>query len=108
MAYDPHLADLMRDALSGRQGVSERRMFGGPCWMLNGNLMCAAREGRFLFRVGKAAEAEMLERDGVEPMRDTGRRMPGYVWVDADLCLDEGLETWIARSAAFVGGLRPK
>jgi hypothetical protein len=29
MPHDPHLAELMRDALASRSGVTEKRMFGG-------------------------------------------------------------------------------
>lgn len=97
----------MRDALAGRRGVTEKRMFGGPCWMLNGNMLCAVEVGRFLFRVGKALEAEAVARGG-EVVAFTGRRMGGIVWVDADAALDRGLDDWIAFAAQFVGGLPPK
>lgn len=40
MAYDEALADRVRAALSGRDGLSERRMFGGLAFMLNGNMAC--------------------------------------------------------------------
>lgn len=109
MPHDPHLADLMRQALERRGGVSERRMFGGPCWMLNGNMLCAAEVGRYMFRVGKDQEAEALARAGVEPVAFAGRApMGGFVWVDADACEDEGLEDWIAFATRFVGALPPK
>lgn len=108
MAFDPHLADLMRQALERRQGVVEKGMFGARCWMLNGNLLCGVGMGRFLIRVGKAQEAEALARPGVEPMESAGRRMGGFVWVDADTAIDDGLETWIELAAQFTGGLPPK
>ncbi len=53
MPYDPHLADRMRAALARRRSISERAMFGGFCWMLNGNMLCGVEVGRFMFRVGK-------------------------------------------------------
>lgn len=39
MPHDPHLAELMREAFAGRPGITEKKMFGGFCWMLNGNMM---------------------------------------------------------------------
>jgi TfoX/Sxy family transcriptional regulator of competence genes len=108
MAQDDHLADLLAQAVSGRQGVSRRRMFGGDCWMLHGNLLCAARIGEFLFRVGKDHEEAVLTLPGVTPMINAGRRMGGFVWVDADAALDEGLEVWLRRAADYVGGLPPR
>jgi TfoX/Sxy family transcriptional regulator of competence genes len=108
MPHDPHLAALMRTALAKRRGVAERKMFGGPCWMLNGNMLCGAEVGRFMFRVGKDQEAEALARPGASPMDITGKPMRGIIWVDADAAIDAGLEEWITCAARFVGALAPK
>ena len=108
MPHDPHLAEGMREALAARRGVSERRMFGGYCWMLNGNMLCGVEVGRFMFRVGRDSEAAALARPGAAVMDITGRPMKGFVWVDADAALDAGLESWIDLASAFVGGLPPK
>jgi TfoX/Sxy family transcriptional regulator of competence genes len=108
MPHDPHLADLMRQALAGRRGVSEQAMFGGYCWMLNGNMLCGVEVGRFMFRVGKALEAEALAKPGCERVDFSGRPMGGIVWVDADACLDAGLDTWIDFASRYAGGLPPK
>jgi hypothetical protein len=35
MTYDEGLAQTMRDALTKVEGVTEKRMFGGLCFMLN-------------------------------------------------------------------------
>ena len=40
MAYDEELAERIRRALAGRQGVSEKKMFGGIAFMLRGNMAC--------------------------------------------------------------------
>lgn len=53
MPHEPHLAERMRQALKTRAGIAERRMFGGYCWMLHGNMLCGVEVGRFMFRVGK-------------------------------------------------------
>jgi TfoX/Sxy family transcriptional regulator of competence genes len=108
MPRDPHLADLMRQALADRPGVREQAMFGGYCWMLNGNMLCGVEVGRFMFRVGKTQEAEALARPGCQKVVFSGRPMGGIVWVDADACLDAGIETWIALAAGYVGELPPK
>ena len=36
MAYDETLADRVRDILEGDPGVSERKMFGGLAFMVDG------------------------------------------------------------------------
>lgn len=108
MPHDPHLADSMREALAGLPGISEKKMFGGYCWMLNGNMLAGVEVGRFMFRVGKELEAEALARPGCTPMDITGRPMRGIVWVDADAAFEAGLDSWIDLAARFAGALPPK
>lgn len=108
MAFDPHLADLMRTALHGQRGISEKKMFGGVCWMLNGNMLCGIATGRYMFRVGKEQQEQALARPGATPMDLTGRPMGGLVWVDADAAIDAGLKSWIDMAAQFANSLPPK
>jgi hypothetical protein len=108
MPHDPHLADLMRTAMKSRRGFTEKKMFGGYCWMLNGNMICGVEVGRYMFRVGKALEAEALAKQGVKPMDITGKPMSGFVWVNADAAIDEGLDSWIDFASRYVGSLPPK
>ncbi|TNE36787.1 MAG: TfoX family protein [Alphaproteobacteria bacterium] len=108
MAVDPHLVDQLRDVLSDQPGITEKKMFGGICFMLNGNMLLATRVGRFMFRVGKEAEADALEMPGAEPMQHGKRRMPGFIWVDAGEAIEEGLEKWVALALRYVSGLPVK
>lgn len=108
MPYDRHLADELARALAGRPEIEVRGMFGGLCWLHHGNMICGVEVGRFMFRVGKALEANALSRPGAEAVVFGGRRMGGLVWVDADAALDAGLESWIDLAAEFVGALPPK
>ena len=108
MPYDPELADRMRAALQSRTGVVEKKMFGGYCWMLHGNMLCGVEVGRFMFRVGAQQEAVALSRPGARPMDITGKPMKGFVWVDARAATGDGLDAWIALAAGYVGGLPAK
>jgi hypothetical protein len=98
----------MRAALSGRRGIVEKKMFGGTCWMLNGNMLCSARVGRFMFRVGAAQEAQALARPGASPIEMAGKRRRGFVKVSADDAIETGLGDWIDFAARYVGALPPK
>lgn len=113
MAYDETLSARMRDALAGMQGVSEKKMMGGLCFMLNGNMIGGADRtkegvGRFMFRVGKenAAAADALPKGAVMEMG--GRTMRGFYFVDADDCDDALLQTWLSLALSFVTTLPPK
>lgn len=108
MPYDQPLGQCMRAALHARGNVVEKKMFGGYCWMLNGNMLCGVEVGRYMFRVGKDLEAEALSRPGATPMDITGRPMRGFVWVSAEAAKGAGLERWIELAERFVGALPPK
>ena len=108
MPYDPDLADAMRRALSRRRNVVQKKMFGGYCWMLDGNMLCGVEVGRYMFRVGKDREAEALSRPGARPMDITGKPMAGFVWVAAKHAAAGDLRNWIDLAAAYVRSLPPK
>ena len=61
MAYDPGHAEQMSDALVGTSGITEKKMFGGLCFMLNGHMVCGVHKGGGMARIGKIREAEALE-----------------------------------------------
>lgn len=108
MPHDPHLADRMRAALKERTGITEKKMFGGYCWMLRGNMLCGVEVGRFMFRVGKALEADALARPGASPMDITGRPMRGFVWVRAEKAEGRALRAWIDLASRYVAALPAK
>jgi TfoX/Sxy family transcriptional regulator of competence genes len=98
----------MRRALGKRSGITEKKMFGGFCWMLHGNMLCGVEVGRYMFRVGKDLEADALARPGASPMDITGRPMKGFVWVRAERAEGRELKSWIDLASKFVGSLPPK
>ena len=58
MAVDDRLNDRFRSALGRTEGISEKKMMGGMCFLLNGNMIGGADRtkdgtGRFMFRIGK-------------------------------------------------------
>ncbi len=73
MAVDETLVERVRLAMARHNGVSEQRMFGGLCFMVDGHMVCGTHENRFMFRVGRENEAAALARPGARPMDFTGR-----------------------------------
>ena len=111
MPRDPQLEADFRADLGALPGVlSDRPMFGGLCFMLNGNMLGAARQGRAMYRTGPAAEAEALTIPGTEPMvQASGRRMPGYVWLSGPGLADPTTRRRLAAMAIdFTRNLPPK
>lgn len=105
MAYDETLAGRVRTALAGRRGLGETRMFGGLCFMLNGNMLCGIHRNELMFRIGKAQHAEALARPGARPMDITGRPMQGFVFVDPKLCDARRLKAWITMAENYVSAM---
>lgn len=108
MPYDPLLAEQMRRALLAREGIVEKKMFGGFCWMLHGNMLCGVEVGRFMFRVGKEQEDVALARPGARPIDVTGKPMKGFVWVSAADATGDRLDAWIDLAARYVAALPAK
>lgn len=113
MVYDEALAARYRDALEGMVGISEKRMMGGVCFFVNGNMIGGADRmksggGRFMFRVGKDNQTEALTRPGASIVELGGKRMGGLIFVDEDFCDDVALTSWIAMAFSFVGDMPAK
>lgn len=109
MAYDEGLAEILRTDLAELDGVTEKKMFGGLCFMLNGNMLCGVHKGGGMFRVGKANAEAAFEIEGAGPMAFTGRPMGGMVDVtDAALADDARRAQLMALARAFVDALPPK
>ncbi len=113
MAYDESLAQRLRDALEGVRGVSEKRMMGGLCLLVNGNMLGGVdrtRDGadRFMFRVGKENEPRALPRAGASVVEMGGRRLGGFVFVEAAACKPRALAAWVTMALGYVKTLPKK
>ena len=89
MAYDEGLASLMREALEHAPGYSEKKMFGGLCFLIYGNMVSGVHSVGGMFRVGKENEPEARQIEGTGPMLFTGRPMGGMIAADDDLLADD-------------------
>lgn len=98
------LAARVREQIGLLPGITEKRMFGGMAFMLDGNMLVGMlKDGGLLARVGKDAYPQALERPGASPMTFTGREMPGFVEVRGEgIETDEDLGAWIELARQFV------
>jgi len=109
MAYDEGLAAIMRDDLSEQDGMTERKMFGGLCFMIHGNMVCGVTKTGAMYRVGKDQDAAALAIEGTRPMNFTGKVMAGFVEVDDDFLADDARRLALNDMARhFVKSLPPK
>lgn len=110
MAYDEDLANRLRELLADEDAVTEKRMFGGLAFLVNGHMCVAASHtGGLLARVDPAANEEALGRPGAEPMEMRERTMDGWVRVAPEgVELDRELAAWVETGLAYVRTLPPK
>lgn len=110
MAYDEELAARIRDELGGEPGVSERRMFGGLAFLVDGHMAVAASgQGGLLVRVPPDRSEELCEQSGVDAMVMQGRSMAGWVTVTGETVTEDAdLAGWVALGRDFARTLPPK
>lgn len=109
MAYDELLAVRIRAALSGESGVKEEKLFGGVCFMLNGNMACGVNKNDLIVRVGPEKHAAALARPHARPFDMTGKPMAGWVSVSSAGFAAEGdLQEWLRLGVDFASSLSPK
>jgi hypothetical protein len=109
LARDQGLEELLRDDLRTEPGLLEKAMFGGRAWLLNGNLLCGARDDGMLARLGKGQDRWALEMPDVIPMISRGRRMQGWVRAGPATFGDDTLRRKLVEAAlAFVRSLPAK
>ena len=109
MVCDERLVERIRVVLELRPRTNERRMFGGVCFTLNGNMVCGVVGTDLMVRVGPDRYQDALQQPHVREMDFTGRAMKGYVFVGRQAIKNElALRHWIDLGAAYVGGLPAK
>jgi TfoX/Sxy family transcriptional regulator of competence genes len=110
MAYDDELANRIREVVQGERGVTEKRMFGGLAFLINGNMaVSASSKGGLLVRVDPAQTESLVSESHVRRFEMRGREMNGWLRVDAEgLETDDALRRWVSRGVAYARSLTPK
>ena len=109
MAVDEALAERVREALGGVEGLAEKRMFGGLAFLLNGNMAVGVHGDDLIVRLAPEQTEEALAEPGVRIFDMTGRPMKGWVLVGPGATANEdGLGAWVTRGLDFAESLPPK
>jgi hypothetical protein len=109
MAYDERLAERLRKIFATLPGASEKKMFGGVCFLVDAKMVCGLAGPDLMARLGPAQTEAALKRPHVRPMDFTGKPMAGYVFVAAaGVRTDAALRGWVDRAVAFVATVPAK
>jgi TfoX/Sxy family transcriptional regulator of competence genes len=110
MPYDNELAHRIREQLADERGVTEKAMFGGLAFLLDGNMAVGiSNGGELMVRVGPDASDEALARPHTRIFDMTGRPMRGWILIAAEgFATKRQLGAWVRRGVAFARTLPAK
>lgn len=109
MAFDEGLATRVREQIGEGGRVQEKRMFGGLCFLVEGNMACGIVGDTLMVRVGPAAYEEALRGAHAREMDFTGRGMRGMVYVAPEgVAEDRDLAHWVGLGRTFAESLPRK
>ncbi len=103
------LADRIRFILSRRKGYSEKNMFGGVCFLINGNMCVGTWKDSLIVRLEREKHDETLAELHTKPANITGRTMTGWAVVEPPgIASDHDLKDWVDRASAYAASLPSK
>lgn len=110
MAYDEDLANRAREIVSLEPGLTEKRMFGGLAFLIDGNLaVSVSGRGGLLLRCDPAETQTLRSKPNAGPFEMRGRVMEGWLRIDPEgLRTKAQLRRWVARGLAYAKSLPPK
>ena len=110
MAYDEDLAGRVRELISAEVGVTERPMFGGLAFLVDGHMAVAVSgRGGLMVRVDPSQAAGLCARPHAQPFEMRGVEMKGWLRVEGEgLRTKRQLEPWVSRGVAYALSLPAK
>lgn len=109
MVHNQLIEIRLRDIYSDIEGSSEKKMFGGIAFFINGNMSCGVHKDHLVVRCGPEKYDELLQQSGVKEFDITGKSMNGWIMIDAkNLESDETFKKWTALGIRFVQSLPSK
>lgn len=109
MAFDTVLAERIRQQLGQDPRITEKKMFGGLAFLLNGNMCCGVHAQELIVRLDPAQTEQALSQQHTRIFDLSGRPMKGWVLVQPQgLASEAALAEWIQRGLDYASSLPPK
>ena len=109
MVYNVEIDGRIRKIVSRWKHTENKKMFGGVCHLINGNMFCGVHKDFLILRLGEAGAAEAMARPFVKPFDITGRPMKGWVMVGEEGFMDEEeLRSYLRKAKQFASSLPSK
>jgi TfoX/Sxy family transcriptional regulator of competence genes len=109
MPYNKQIDNRIGKIVNRWKNTDAKKMFGGVCHLLNGNMFCGVYKDCLILRLGETAAAEALKKAHTRPFDITGKPMKGWVMLaDQGFKSEEQLRAWLNKAKHFVKTLPPK
>jgi TfoX/Sxy family transcriptional regulator of competence genes len=110
MAYDEVVADRLRECLQDEPNVTEKAMFGGLAFLVNGNMaVSASGKGGLLLRVDPTHTESLVAKPYARRFEMRGREMDGWLRIDAEgVKTSRDLKKWVTIGVKYARSLPPK
>jgi len=96
MAYSLKLEEKIDSKTARWQNMGKKKMFGGVCYLLKGNMCFGIWKDFLIVRMDKVLGAKSLKDRNVQPFDITGKPMAGWVMVnETGWKSGAALEKWI-------------
>ena len=109
MAYDEKLAGRVREILGKSKGITEKKMFGGLCFLYKGNMLGGVLKDDLIVKYDKAEHEKIISQKHVRPFDFSGKPMAGIAYVGpAGIKTKKDLARWVEMCKAHAASLPPK
>lgn len=103
MPYNEKIDERIKKIVSGWKNTEAKKMFGGVCHLLNGNMFGGVYKDYLILRLGEENAEKAFELPFVKPFDITGKPMRGWVMVRSEgFASDEELREWLDKAKEFV------
>jgi TfoX/Sxy family transcriptional regulator of competence genes len=82
MAYNKILEEKVERVLTDWADVNKKKMFGGVCYLINGNICFGIYKDYLIVRTEKHFAEQKLREDNVKPFDITGKPLKGWLMVE--------------------------
>ncbi len=109
MPYNEEIDVRIKKVVSNWKNTDAKKMFGGVCHLLNGNMFCGVYKEYLILRLGGQKSEEVLKLPFARPFDITGKPMKGWVMLEEKgFNTDKQLKDWLNIAKQYVDTLPPK
>ena len=109
MPYNEEIDARIKKVVSNWKNTDAKKMFGGVCHLLNGNMFCGVYKDYLILRLGGEKAEAVLKSPFARPFDITGKPMNGWVMLEEDgFNTTKQLKDWLEVAKAFVNTLPSK